>query len=345
MADVSRLLFLRHLRGTPTGYVVHQIRGRQRRAGVGSSFWYLPLRAVLSELPVDDRELPLLFHARTADFADVTVQATVTYRIADPELAALRLDFGIQPRTGRPTGRPLDQIATLLTELAQQPAIDLLAGVPLAEALHGGTAIIREAVAAALTNDERLADIGVAVVSSRVVAIRPEPELERALQMPTREAVQVEADRATHARRAQAVQQERAIAENELQNRIELAKQEESLVEQHGANERRRAELAATAALATARGQAEREAIAVRAAADRERETGEAQAAAVRARGLAEGDAEAARLAAYRDLPAEVLQTLALKELAANLPQVGQLTITPDVLTGALGRLLGGSAA
>lgn len=34
--------------------------------------------------PWDDRELPLLFHARTADFRDVTAQATVTYRVTAP---------------------------------------------------------------------------------------------------------------------------------------------------------------------------------------------------------------------------------------------------------------------
>src|SRR5690554_450320 len=168
MADVTRRLFLRHLRGTPTAWVRHQVRGRVRREGIGRSFWYRPLTAVISEVPVDDRELPLLFHARTADFTDVTVQATVTYRIADPALAAARLDFSVDPRAGRARARPLDQVATLLTELAQQPALDLLARLPLAEALTAGIAPVRAAVAGALREESRLADIGVTVVSARV---------------------------------------------------------------------------------------------------------------------------------------------------------------------------------
>ena len=40
------------------------------------------------------------------------------------------------------------------------------------------------------------------------------------------------ADEAAFARRAMAVEKERAIQENELQNRIELAKKEEGLIEQ-----------------------------------------------------------------------------------------------------------------
>jgi regulator of protease activity HflC (stomatin/prohibitin superfamily) len=351
MADVSRRLFLRHLRGTPTTWVRHSTGGRVRREGVGLSFWYRPLDAVLSEVPVDDRELPLLFHARTVDFADITVQATVTYRVVAPALAATRLDFSVDPRTGLARARPLDQVATLLAELAQQPALDLLARVPLAEALTT-IAPVREAVAAALGAEPRLADIGVAVVSARVVAVRPEPELERALQTPTREAVQVDADRATYARRAQAVEQERAIAENELQNKIELARREQQLVEQHGANTRRRAELDAAAELAAAQGRAEREQVAETAAAERTRVRAAAEAGAdriraaakadgVRAVGEAEAATEAAKLAAYAQLPPGVLPALALRDLAGQLPQIGQLTVTPDLLTGLVGKLGG----
>ncbi|RGC68828.1 SPFH domain / Band 7 family protein [Micromonospora sp. MW-13] len=354
MADVTRRLFLRHLRGAPTSWVRLHVGGRVRREGVGQSFWYRPLNAVLSEVPVDDRELPLLFHARTGDFADITVQATVTYRVADPALAAARLDFSVDPRTGRPRARPLDQVATLLAELAQQPALDLLARVPLAEALTT-IAGVRETVSAALREESRLADVGVAVVSARVVAIRPEPELERALQTPTREAVQVEADWATYARRAQAVEQERSIAENELQNKIELARREQQLVEQHGSNSRRKAELDAAADLAAAQGKAEREKVANAAAAerarvlsaaeaDKERVLAAAKADTVRAVGHAEAEAEAAKLSAYAELPPGVLRALTVRDLAGQLPRIGQLTVTPDLLTDLLGRLTGPAA-
>ncbi|WP_432841224.1 SPFH domain-containing protein [Dactylosporangium sp. CA-092794] len=339
MADLTRRMFLRHLRGTPTSWIRHHVKGKVRHEGIGQSFWYRPLTAVLSEVPVDDRELPLLFHARTADFADVTVQATVTYRISAPAVAAARLDFSVDPTGGQWRGQPLDQVATLLAELAQQPALDLLARLPLTEALTAGIAPVREAVSAALGSDPRLADTGVSVVSARVVAIRPEPDLERALQTPTREAVQQEADRATYARRARAVEQERAIAENELQNKIELARREQQLVEQHGANTQRQAELDAAAALVAAQAEAERSRVAAQAEADADRVRTQARADGVRAVGLAEGEAEAAKLAAYRDLPPAVLQALALRELAGQLPEIGQLTVTPDVVTGLLNRL------
>jgi hypothetical protein len=334
MADITRFPFLHHLRGTPTAHVVHLSAGRMAHSGAGGSFWFRPLSAALSEVPVDDRELPLLCHARTADFTDVTVQATVGYRFADPELAARRLDFSIDPGTGVPRGTPLDQVALLLTELAQSHALDVLAAMPLAEALATGLRVVRSRVAEGLSRDPRLPDVGLAVVSVRVLALRPPPDLERALQTPARELVQGEADRATYERRALAVERERAIGENELQSRIELAVRAEQLVAQEGANERRRAVEAAAA-----------EQIAAEASARRDRLRAAATADGTRLIGAAEAEAEQARAAAYADVDPRVLLVLALRELAPHLPEIGSVTLTPDLVTGALAAVAAGRAA
>jgi regulator of protease activity HflC (stomatin/prohibitin superfamily) len=283
---------------------------------------------VISEIPVDDRELPLVFHARTSDFQDVAVQATVTFRVADPALAAGRLDFGIDPETGAARANPLEQLGGLIVEKAQQHALDLLARTTLTDALVDGVPAVRERISAGLLGDERLAETGVAVVGVRVVAIRPEPELEKALRTPTREQVQTEADRATYSRRALAVEQERRIAENEMQNQIELAKREEQLVTQRGANDRR----VATEKAAAAR-------IAVEAQAEATRTAAAARAEEIERVGAADGAAERARAEALRDLDGRAALTLAVRELAGKLPDIQNLTITPDVLAELVNRL------
>jgi regulator of protease activity HflC (stomatin/prohibitin superfamily) len=332
MADISKFLFLRHLRANPTAYIRHLRRGRPAHEGPGLAFWFRPLTAALSEVPIDDREQPLLFHARTVDFQDVTVQATVTYRVADPAVAAARIDFGIDPDQGTWRAAPLEQVGSLLTELAQQHALDLLAGMTLTQALAEGMVAARERIASGLGEDQRLADTGLAVVDVRVVAVRAEPEVERALQTPTREHVQQDADRATYERRALAVERERAIAENELQNKIELARREAQLVEQQGQNERSRATEAAAASRIEAEGQAERQ-----------RLLADAEAESTRLVGAAEAEAEGARLAAYDGVDESTLMGLAARELAGNLPRINTLTLTPDLLTPILARLGAGS--
>ena len=120
MADIRSYPLARHLRGTPALHVRHMRRGSVVHEGTGLSFFFRPLSAVLSEVPVDDRELPLLFHARTADFQDLAVQASVTFRVTNPATACARIDFSIDPDTGRWRGTPLEQVAGLLTETAQQ---------------------------------------------------------------------------------------------------------------------------------------------------------------------------------------------------------------------------------
>lgn len=339
MADITRTLFLHHLRGGPTSWTRLTTRGSVRREGVGLAFWFRPRTAVISEVPVDDRELSIVCHARTIDHAELSVPVGITHRIAEPGLAARRLDFGIDPRTGHWRATPLDGLATLLGELAQQPVLALLAGETLEAALAAGPDPVQQAIAARLDGDERLTELGVTVVGVRVLAVRAAPELERSLQTPTREAAQARADRATYQRRADAVERERAIAENELQSSIELARREEQLVDQKGANARRQAELDAAAALVAAEAEAARVGLAATAKAEITRVIAAADADRVRAIGLAEAAVEQARLDILRDVAPEVLGALALRELAGKLPSIGQLTVTPDVVTGLLQRL------
>ncbi|GAB2921395.1 SPFH domain-containing protein [Rhodococcus aerolatus] len=337
MADIAHYPFLRHLRGAPTVHVRHQRGGAVVHEGTGLSFWFSPRTAVLSEVPVDDRELPLVFHARTADFQDVTVQLSLTSRVVDPGLAAQRVDFSVDPDTGAWRGTPLAQLAGLLTESAQQRVLDLLARTPLAEALVGGVAAVRAEAAQGLASDPRLSQTGLAVLDVRVVAIRPQPDVEKALQTPARERVQQEADRATYERRAVAVERERAIGENELQSQVELARREEQLVTQRGTNARRRAEEEAAAAAVESDARAARTRVATEVDAERVRTVGAAQA-----------DAERAHLDAHRDVGEGVLLALALHELARGLPKVESLVLTPDLLApvlARLGRTGGGPAA
>ncbi|MFJ9210097.1 SPFH domain-containing protein [Streptomyces sp. NPDC102264] len=328
MADITRRLGRHHLRSAPTAHVRHHRRGRLVHDGPGLSFWFRALTAALSEVPVDDRELAMAFHARTADFQDVTVQSTVTYRISEPATAASRLDFSIDPDTGAWRGAPLEQLATLLTETAQQHALDVLARTPLSAALADGVTAVRERISEGLAAEPRLPATGIEVVAVRVVAIRPEPEVERALRTPAREQIQQEADRATYERRAVAVERERTIAENELASRIELARREERLVEQHGTNARREAEESAAADAVRAEAEALRTVRLAKAEAEAARETGEARARA-----------QSAWLRVHAETDAATLHALAATRLAENLPHIESVTLSPDVLTGLLARL------
>ena len=164
----------------------------------------------------------------------------------------------------------------------------------------------------------------------RVAEVAPTSEMEKALRQPTREAIQQQADEATFGRRALAVEKERAIAENELKNRIELTRREEQLVGQSGANERLRAQEQAAAEKIKALSADERGRLKAQREAD---EIDLVESARLRA--------ERERAEIQSAIPPEVLTALALAELAGQLGQIDHLTVTPDLIAPLLGRANG----
>jgi NADH dehydrogenase/NADH:ubiquinone oxidoreductase subunit G len=161
--------------------------------------------------------------------------------------------------------------------------------------------------------------MGLEVANVRVADISPSSELSRALQTPTFERLQQQTDQATFERRALAVEKERAIAENELSNQIELARRQKELIGREDENARTRA----TAEAAAKKIQAE------------------AEAQRIQVIEEARTQAERQRVAVYSDLPAGVMMGLAARELAGKLQTIEHLNITPDLLATLVGDALG----
>ena len=329
MALISRYPFVSHLRSEASSHVIRYRDGHPVRSGRGLAFWFRPLDTAIAEIPLDDQELSFLFHGRSADLQEVVAQGIVTYRVTDPDVLASRIDFGLDLELGLHTKTPLDQIAARLTGLAQQHCWAVMASTPLRELVADGVGRLRDAIGAGLAADDGLSDMGLAIESVRVSAVQPSAEVEKALAAPTRERISAEADEAAFARRAAAVDKERAIAENELANRIELARREATLVEQEGANERSKAAESAAAARITAEGNARTRTIGA-----------EAEAASIR---LIQGERNAAereRIAVYRDLAPAVLMGLTAREFAGKIETIEHLNLTPDLLGTVLTDLL-----
>ena len=336
MADIKRFGYMSHLRADSSRHVIRYRRGEPVASGRGLSFWFQPLNTGLVEIPIDDRELPFLFHARSSDYQDVSVQGVINLRIDDPARLAERVDFSIDARSGAYIETPIEKLAALVTELAQQFTWDYLIRHSLGEILQNGFEAIRNRINAGLREDPGIAELGLGITSVRVIAVKPEKEVEKALQTPARETIQQEADRATFGRRAQAVEKERAIQENELQNQIELAKREELLIKQRGDNERRRVTDETDAK------RIETEARAVR--------TGlmaEAEAERIKVTEGARAQTEAERMSIYRDYPTEVLMALAAQNFASNMPAIEHLNVSPDMVGDFLNRFVmsGGTRA
>jgi hypothetical protein len=329
MARINRYPSVSHLRSEASTHVIRYRNGRTVRGGRGLAFWFRPLDTAIAEIPLDDQELSFLFHGRSADLQEVVAQGIITYRVSDPDVLAARIDFGIDLATGLHTKTPLDQIAARLTGLAQQYAWTVMASTSLRDLVADGVGRLRDRIGAGLAADASLAAMGLAIASVRVSAVQPSAEVEKALAAPTRERIAADADEAAFARRAAAVDKERAIAENELANRIELARREATLVEQEGSNSRKKAGELAAASRITAEGDA------------RTRRIGaEAEAMSIKLVERERNAAESDRIAVYRNLAPAVLMGLAAREFAGKIETIEHLNLTPDLLGSVLTDLL-----
>ncbi len=163
----------------------------------------------------------------------------------------------------------------------------------------------------ALETDHTLTNMGLELINITIANLTPSSELARALQAPTFEALQQKADEATFTRRAMAVEKERAIAENELNNQIELAAQKKNLIEREDENARMQTIAKAANSKITA----------------------DAQADNTRVLDQAKVDMEKARMNIFANLEPSVVLALAAQEFAGKLTKVDNLTISPDMLS------------
>ena len=320
MAEITRYPLIRRLRAEATDHVQLFRDGRRRVSGRGKGFWFRPDGASIAQVPLDDRPLPMIVKGKTADFQEVVVNGTLRWRADDPERLAERIDFTIDLASGRWTESPVERVEEMILALARQVAGAYLRGLGVREALERGPAPLRAALLEGLGGDPALVEAGIAIAGVAVADLRPTQELARALEAPTFEALQQEADEAGFARRAAAVEKERAIAENELANRVELAARQRELIDREGGNAQAQAEAKAAASTIESEAEAER----------------------IRVLGAARSEAERERLAAVASVPPATLTALAMRDLAGKLKGIDHVTVTPDMLAGAIKQLRAG---
>jgi regulator of protease activity HflC (stomatin/prohibitin superfamily) len=246
MANVSKFGLWRHLRAEPNQFILHYKGGKLVKSGAGIAYFFNPLSAAVAQVPVEDCETTFMLNERSADFQEVNVQCTLSYRVTDHARAAQRVNFTISLLTGAWLEQPLDRLATLWSQKALEPVRKFVSASPVVDVAQKGSEHIRAALDSALRNDAELAAMGLALVTVQVSRVAPSAELEKALQTPTREGLQQKADEAMFSRRALAVEKERAIKENELATELELEKRKKQLIEQRGANQLQEVQQVAT---------------------------------------------------------------------------------------------------
>jgi regulator of protease activity HflC (stomatin/prohibitin superfamily) len=301
----------------PTTYVMLFKNGKITREGAGLSFWYYAPTTTLVEVPLASVDVPFLFEQTTSDYQTVSVQGQLTYRIADPKKLAALMDFSVDSRGHYRSGDP-DKLNDRLIATAQVLTSAVTHDIPLRQALTAYKEL-RKIVLDGLRVTDTITMLGLEVLDLAIAAIRPAPDVAKALEAQTREELQRQSDEAVYSRRNAAVEQERRIKESELNT--EIAVEEKRRV-------KRETQMAADVAVEEAR----RSLIERKVQNDRKEADANAYALQVVINTLK--DVNPRLLLAMNAAKIHPSQSMALafQDLAENAAKIGTLNITPDLL-------------
>src|SRR5581483_3958088 len=208
----------RFIKAQPTEYVIQFRNGRPVREGAGLSAFYFAPDTTLVVVPTASVNEPFIFEEVTADYQHVTVQGQITYRIAEPTRTAAMLNFALDTKGDYASEDP-QKLSQRLIDEVQVAMRGELQALAMKAALNAGDTLVHR-IRDLLRQAPTLEALGIEVLSLSILAIKPKPETAKALEADAREALLRRADEAIYARRNAAVEQERAIKENELSTEI-----------------------------------------------------------------------------------------------------------------------------
>ena len=210
---------VRFIKAQPTVHLMQFKRGRVVREGAGQSFFYYAPVSTVVAVPIASADHPFMLSLTTSDFQNVTVQGQVTYRVNEPQRIARLMDFSLAPSgRGYASDDPKrlgDRVAMQVEVIVQQQ----VQGMDLRTALRSSADLARGAEAA-LAGQSEIEALGLEILGVSIIAVKPTPDIARALEAEAREANLKAADDAIYLRRMAAVENERAIRQNELDTEV-----------------------------------------------------------------------------------------------------------------------------
>lgn len=239
-------MMINYYKGEPNTYTVCSRNGQVIRHGAGINFWYSPVTTSIAAVPLASQESQFIFMETTADFQEVSIQGSLTYRLAKPLDIAKRLDFTILPSTHRFKSEDPGQLVQRVVNSVQAHTRSQVSQLSLEGALtevKDLSAVIFEAV---ITSPE-LSGLGIVLEGLHFAEVKTTPEMQKALEADYRERLNKRADLAIYDRRKAAVEEERKIRESEMNTDIELESRRKSLVDTQARNSLKLAEAEAKA--------------------------------------------------------------------------------------------------
>jgi regulator of protease activity HflC (stomatin/prohibitin superfamily) len=321
----------------PTDYVLQYKNGKLVRSGAGLSFIYFTITSSLVRIPAGSVDVPFIFAEVTADFQEITIQGQMTYRVSDPNKLSQLMNFTLAANGKSYSSDDPEKLSQRLINNAQVLTRSLLKTMPLREVLTSSDALVNS-LNQQLQQIKAINSLGVEILDVSITAIKPTPEMTRALEAEAREQILLLADEAVYSRRNAAVEQERIIKENELNTDIAVEQKKRQIREtqmeaekaiQQKERELKEAQMATEIALE----QQNEQLVLLASKNSRLQADDKAYSAAAMMKAFAESDPKIIQALANSGMNANQLIASAFRELAEGAEKIGQLNISPDLLS------------
>ncbi len=315
-------------------YVIHFKNGKVVKEGKGLSFFYFTPNSSIAAIPVASDDLPFIFGETTNDYQAVTIQGQITYKISNPKQLAEVLDFTVDVNKNYKKAE-LEKLHQRIINGAQTAISSFIHSLGLKEAIRSAKNI-EQNILEGLKNSQPMDMLGIDILGVNILAVKANPEMERALETETREKLQQEADEAVYGRRNFAVEQERKIKESELNTEIAVEEKKKQIEEkkmetklQASENDRKLREMKMHADISV---EGQRQEL-IEMKTQNERKEADTQGFVIET-----------TLKPYRETDWKILMALqgntdakqnialAFRELAENANKIGTLNITPELL-------------
>jgi regulator of protease activity HflC (stomatin/prohibitin superfamily) len=312
---------IRHIKTSPTDFLLQYKNGKVVREGAGLSFFYFSPSTVLVRVPLSTVDVPFVFNEVSADFQTLTIQGQLSYRITDARRIAGILDFTVTP-SGHYASDDPNKLSDRLVNQTQVQASTMAHRMTLREALGAHEVLMKE-ILAGLRSSEMATMLGVEIVGLSILSITPSPETAKALEAETRESLMRKADGAVYARRNAAVEQERLIRESELNTEIAVEEKKRQI---------RETQIAADIAV-----EEQRQAL-LEKKVENDRKDADARAYAleVMIRPIKDLDWRTLSAISAGKSDGKLNIAMAFRELAEKAEKIGTLNISPELLTALL---------
>lgn len=228
-------MLIRYYKGEPNTYVLCHRNGKLIRHGAGINFFFMPQTTSIATIPISSQDSPFIFNETTANYQEISIQGSLTYRLTDPKELAKRLDFTVHPKTCTYLSEDPEHLVQRLVNSVQAHLRSEINSLGLEEAL---TTIkdLASKVEDNVKNSKDLNDLHIELEGLHFTSVRATPEMQKALEADYRESLHKRADQAIYARRKSAVDEERKIRESEMNTDVELENRRKDLVDMQARN-------------------------------------------------------------------------------------------------------------